>query len=56
MNLAQVTLAMILKRVLVVLATAGLVALSACETVRTTQPGAVARTTRTRFKIMASVT
>jgi predicted Zn-dependent protease len=41
MNLAQVTLAMILKRVLVVLATAGLVALSACETVRTTQPGAV---------------
>ena len=32
---------MIFKRVLVVLAAAGLIVLSACETVRTTQPGAV---------------
>jgi predicted Zn-dependent protease len=41
MNLAQVTLAMILRRLTVAFAAALLVSLAGCETVRTTQPGAV---------------
>jgi predicted Zn-dependent protease len=41
MNLAQVTLAMILKRLTVAFAAALIVGLAGCETVRTTQPGAV---------------
>jgi predicted Zn-dependent protease len=41
MNLAQVTLAMVLKRLTVIFAAAVVIGLGGCETVRTTQPGAV---------------
>jgi predicted Zn-dependent protease len=41
MNLAQATLAMILRRLTVIFAAALAIGLGGCETVRTTQPGAV---------------